>query len=90
MELSSDLLPAIQLLQLLEIATELRETDTGRAHGGSYGGVADDYVLRMVTFRSHEEAARRAVLLLALSWDPLLGVDQSTGQKQLRYPVITR
>lgn len=71
-ELLCQPLPATELLRLLEVDTVIRVMDVD-ARDGHYRDLADDLVLRMVRFRSHEEAARRAVLLLAMSWDPWLG-----------------
>lgn len=63
-------------VDLLETGTRVREMQgqaAGAAGAAAVTGLPDDTVMRMIMFSSPEEAARRALLLFLLTWDPLYG-----------------
>jgi hypothetical protein len=63
---------ASDCLRLLEVGTQVREMH--RDQGAQpLEMLPDDHVLRMIMFSSCEEAARRALLLHLLTWDPTYG-----------------
>lgn len=69
-----------ECVELLEKGTRVREMHAQvQATGGAAGSAAmttlpQDTVMRMVMFSSPEEAARRALLLFLLTWDPFYGM----------------
>lgn len=62
---------ARECLQLLEAGTTVRELSA--EPGVATGGVAEDEPLRVVLFASAGEARRRALLVLLLTWDCMVG-----------------
>lgn len=64
---------------LLESGTRVREMQAqahvsqGSAGAAAIAALPDDTVMRMVMFSSPEEAARRALLLFLVTWDPFYG-----------------
>lgn len=71
---------AWECVALLESGTRVREMQAQAHTAGGAAGVAaiaalpDDTVMRMIMFNTPEEAARRALLLFLLTWDPFYGM----------------
>lgn len=68
---------AAECLELLEAGTTVRELNADRVvatgAGGVLHGLGEEEALRVVLFPSVEEARRRALLLLLLTWDCIVG-----------------
>eukprot|EP00892_Ulva_mutabilis_P003037 jgi/Ulvmu1/12734/UM095_0039.1 len=59
-------------VSLLESDTRVREMQAaGAEHDAAVAALPEHTVMRMIMFSSPEEAARRALLLFLLTWDPL-------------------
>lgn len=68
---------AWQCITLVESGTQVREMQA-QAHAAAgvaaIAALSDDTVIRMIMFSTPEEAARRALLLFLLTWDPFYGM----------------